>query len=500
VNASNQIEAKAITLTEGNGIDLSAASINLGGSLTVTAKIASMFEFVSGNISSKPIQLETQTGMLFYDQDYNSIEEINLNGTLTIDTPQNLQITSDVTRFANLGLGEAANTSYSLIASGVAYLKGTGDNYLAGSIGHPSYSSETSFWKITIAGNADFRYLYTNELRAKSFIADLEMVNVGSEIIAKSAAVVASNYTLPTAGGSSILYVESIPGYDSLQVFDNSDIIRLRQFSRSGGGLTIADAWGTVTFVEFDTSTNPKRQLYTFTRSTSTNAGTASGTIEKGTLAIDYGTSGSGYAETSAIDGNDGSNAPYFQTATWETHPATNTTIRARVGNLVGISTPYWGSLQSHGLYSSYAYLTDNVNVLGSLAAGSDSGFDHTFYAGKFNINDVVNSQALYNVTSGNNTQFYVGSGVSFANEDSETTTYNNPVGTKYYMSNLATATNGANILWYKTGYSAQRYSASVWIRLKASSGTSTGTLRVAMYYGSTEHVLEDKLITINTE
>ena len=92
------------------------------------------------------------------------------------------------------------------------------------------------------------------------------------------------DFTLPSAGNSASLIVEEFAGFTGA-VFQDSDIIELRQISRIGGGLTVASAWGTVVYVSRDGSANPSTQTYTFTRSV-TYPGTGSGTINKGTLAL----------------------------------------------------------------------------------------------------------------------------------------------------------------------------------------------------------------------
>ena len=76
-------------------------------------------------------------------------------------------------------------------------------------------------------------------------------------------------------------------------------------------------------------------QTWTFTR----NGGTllAGATISADSLALDYGISGNGFFEISAIDGLNGQNAPYWRIARWTGHPATGTVVRAQGGQLRGI-------------------------------------------------------------------------------------------------------------------------------------------------------------------
>ena len=113
-------------------------------------------------------------------------------------------------------------------------------------------------------------------------------------------------------------------------------MIRLRQFSRAGGSLTIASCWGTVSsYVDQADGT----QQWTFTRSTAPNAGTlAAGTVlKKDLIVLDYGVSGNGFYEVNAIDGLRAVNSPYLQFVRWTGHPATGQTVRLRAGQLKGI-------------------------------------------------------------------------------------------------------------------------------------------------------------------
>ena len=70
-------------------------------------------------------------------------------------------------------------------------------------------------------------------------------------------------------------------------------------------------------------------------------------TIVKESLALDFGVSGNGYYEVSAIDGLNGANAPYAQTVKWTGHP-TNKTVTTRTGNLNGL----FGQADEYGLYA----------------------------------------------------------------------------------------------------------------------------------------------------
>lgn len=212
-----------------------------------------------------------------------------------------------------------------------------------------NYASQTTGWRATYDGQADFRYLFVDEMHAKSFIADLEQALAGGQIICKSVAMVYSTFTAPAAGGSTTLTVRDLPSATGMAVFVNGDIVRLRKFTRSAGSLTIADCWGVVTLDTsygtsgFDSAT--KSQRYTFVRSSGGNAGTmtASTTVAPDAIVLDYGTTGNGFHEVNAIDGAYGANSPYSQIVTWTTHPATGQSVRVRIGNLAGLSVADYG-------------------------------------------------------------------------------------------------------------------------------------------------------------
>lgn len=201
------------------------------------------------------------------------------------------------------------------------------------SIQSNGYASQTTGMRISHAGEGDFRYIYADELHAKSFIADLEQALAGGQIISKSVTSLSVNYVLPAAGVSSSFTANDLPSAKGMRVFETGDFIGFRVIDRSAGSLTIGWAWGTVSaYIDNLDGT----QTWTFTRSASPNAGIASGTVYKDAIILDFGKSGNGYHEVNAIDGLQGSNSPYSQIVTWATNPA-NRTVRTRLGNLRGI-------------------------------------------------------------------------------------------------------------------------------------------------------------------
>ena len=105
-----------------------------------------------------------------------------------------------------------------------------------------NYASQSTGMRISHSGEGDFRYLFADELHAKSFIADLEQALAGGQVIAKSVAMLYANFTMPAAGSSSTFVVRDLPSATGMRVFEDRDIVRFRSFSRSAGNLSITDA------------------------------------------------------------------------------------------------------------------------------------------------------------------------------------------------------------------------------------------------------------------
>lgn len=276
-----------------------------------------------------------------------------------------------------------------------------------------SYVSQLTGWGIDGLGAGDFRYIYVDEMHAKKFIADLEMALAGGQIIGKSVAELAIDFTAPAPGGAATLFVKDLPSAGSMAVFESGDYIRLRQFSRSGGGLSITDCWGIVTGYTDGSGANEGIQWWTFTRSSAPNAGAMStgAVVEADSIVLDYGSSITGfggYYEVNAIDGIYGLNSPYARVVTWTGHPATGQTLRSQFGNLRGI----FGVTGEFGLYAG-----DGTAVTNSYIRASNQGFelrnlDLNIYDGSnlsFKVTRSVPSLALGTVAP---SDFLTGSGI----------------------------------------------------------------------------------------
>ncbi len=260
----------------------------------------------------------------------------------------------------------------------------TGNTDIAGYAGVPTYVSQTTGWRVDSGGTADFRGLFVDELRAKSFIVNLQQALAGGQIITKSVAVLNGDVSVPgvgapvsqlvrlpatttaevttssahgfssgdtvwvtgaspsayngnftitvtgsttftypigsaptspatgtiTAQGSVVLDVEDLPGSPGIGVFALFDMVVLRSLSRSSmGGITIGDAVGQV--VSGPTVLTGHQQWLWTRNQTSGQSGSLARatTIAARSVVLDYGRSGDGYIESTAIDGTAAGNA-----------------------------------------------------------------------------------------------------------------------------------------------------------------------------------------------
>jgi hypothetical protein len=259
---------------------------------------------------------------------------------------------------------------------------GLGNVQMDGFIGKPGYVSQTTGWRVDALGAADFRYLYTDELHAKAFIADLEQALAGGQIISKSVAQVGAVFTVPAPGSISTLTVKDLPSAANMAVFEAGDHIRLRTFSRAAGSLSITDAWGTVSGYA---DAADGLQTWQFTRAITNGGAMATATqIAIDSIVLDYGVSGNGFHEVNAIDGLYGVNSPYSQIVTWagDSPIAANQTVRTRLGNLRGIT----GVTGEFGLIAGTYAATDGSYIRASNQAFELHGIDLKLWNGTTNV------------------------------------------------------------------------------------------------------------------
>src|SRR5690554_5181554 len=220
-----------------------------------------------------------------------------------------------------------------------------------GNTGTSNFVSQMQGWRVTPQGQADFRHIFTDELQAKAFTADISQALVGSDVLTKSVAKLAQNWATTANGATSTIYVEELEGFPGFQVFAVGDRLLLRLFDRSGGGLLIKNIWATVASY---VSTTDNVQSYTIT----VNSGGATGqTVYAGSMILDYGTPGSGVIERTVLDQQ---GSPYSRVSTWTGSPDNpeNYTLHYQSGNLNGVP-----NAEGWGVYSENSFLTGKLLV-----------------------------------------------------------------------------------------------------------------------------------------
>lgn len=84
-------------------------------------------------------------------------------------------------------------------------------------------------------------------------------------------------------------------------------------------------------------------------------------------IVLDYGVSGNGFHEITAVDGAYGSNSPYSRVVSWTGHPVTGATVRTQTGNLKGLFAAgnEYGFYAGDGTAASNKYLRlSNINSI----------------------------------------------------------------------------------------------------------------------------------------
>lgn len=172
--------------------------------------------------------------------------------TPLVDTTTGDSLTLQPDRNLNMSPG----TKLARVTSDVALQS---DNFASGATG----------WRMTYNGQLDTRFISADELRVKSFVADLEQALAGGQIISKSVTKLATAFVAPSPGGATTLTLEDLPSAPGVQVFSGGDYVALRTYARTAGNLTVGYCWGTVSGY---TGNGDGTQTWTFTRSTD-NAG-----------------------------------------------------------------------------------------------------------------------------------------------------------------------------------------------------------------------------------
>jgi len=206
-------------------------------------------------------------------------------------------------------------------------------------LGTDNFVSETTGWRATYAGHLDMRSIFTNQMVAKSFIADLDLALLSGHIVTKSVTQISRDFTVVAVDSTVKVYVEALPGFPTSQVFADDDWVRFQVINRDGG-LTWTVVWATVNTSTF-TDEGGGEQSYTLTIKYAGALDAAVGEmVYAGGAAQDFGQSGDGFIQQEAASTYTDSGRPWLQVATWVTDPSDsdNITVRARLGNIGGIT------------------------------------------------------------------------------------------------------------------------------------------------------------------
>jgi len=248
------------------------------------------------------------------------------------------------------------------------------------------FTASPTGWQISQAGVGDFRTLYIDELVAKAFTADVAQALAGTDILTKSVAKLYDSFVVPAVSGTVTITVEDLEGLDGLQVFESGDHVRARVVD-STSGLSILDVYGTVANYSDNTDGTQDWDL-TITYAGASNLAVGE-TVNKGSIILDYGTSGDYYIERTVLDrssGTDFSKVPYNRIVQWTNivsgspragDPDTNISVITQSGNLANLTSTY-SNVSGFGFFGENTYLTGALLVGDLSKAGNYLEYDGT--------------------------------------------------------------------------------------------------------------------------
>ena len=360
---------------------------------------------------------------------------LNSDGVLSLDASTRITSSAPVFRFDAAGELGTLSGDLRVYANADVNLDPLGNNVVFSNWGasksfeSSNFASQSTGWAIAYGsngGDADFRYIFADEMWVKAFTMDTTMALAGSIILTKSRAKVSRDLVIPISGAivgadtimdfvsidgnltskitagdtfvvsgstgndgtwtvastvydagnvetdiyvtgditdatadgvlgfQTTLYVEDHEGIADTAVFVADDYVLLRVIDHSGGGLVVANVYGQVTAYSDDTG---GEQHWTFTTTTHDYSGAH--TIHLGTVALDFGQTGSGSTGVWSATVLDAAGSPYSQVQTWDTitngEPA-NFVTYVRVGNLDGIA----GVDLEYGLWAGNGAVADD--------------------------------------------------------------------------------------------------------------------------------------------
>ena len=285
-----------------------------------------------------------------------------VNGNVGIGEPvpdTALEVLSGTANQLKLSYSNGVDTTFGTDTNGDLTITPSGSNIIFGGWGSgdgiesSDFSSQATGWAIgygTDGGDADFRSIFADKLHVKNFIADIYSALAGGLIITKSRARVSREFQPPSTSGTEPLFVEDHEGQEGSNVFVADDYVLVRIIDTSGGGLVVEDVYGQVTS---PSDLSGGEQSWTFTTRTTGYTSSASKTIGKGSVVLDYGAAGGNNAiwEATVLD----TYSPYSQCKIWDGSltdgEPSGFSVATRVGNLDGIS----GIGAEYGLWAGYS-------------------------------------------------------------------------------------------------------------------------------------------------
>ena len=227
--------AAAILRTDASGV---LSLVNLVTPLISTGTSVNMIVAPGGDLTLAPVGGDT-----FVTGFFKVTGNANVTGDLDVDTSVygNVSvITPIITNTSTLAItSTGGNITLDSSADMIHILSNN-------NLQTDNFASELLGWRMTYSGELDARYIYSEQMKVKLFIAEMEMAIAGSQMVLKSSTTTSRPFLVPYPGYYSRLYINDLKGAEDMAAFQDGDMVRLRVYSRAGGSLDTTDGWGKV--------------------------------------------------------------------------------------------------------------------------------------------------------------------------------------------------------------------------------------------------------------
>lgn len=274
------------------------------------------------------------------------------------------------------------------------------DLSLIGSMQSSNFASGINGWRIDGTGNAEFENITARgALKSTVFIYDEINAQGGSLIIAESASLYSDTVKANAASTLTFSIKNSYSGQPYL--FSIGDTLVIKTYINTTTKIVL---WLKITAQGAQTA-----GYTTYTANVLSSSPTTAYTIPGGTAIVNYGVNGGGFIVLRADD----TYGPYMDVVlnTSANVHLGDQVVKARLGNLSGITDAVFGSLSGYGLYSENAYLT---GTLALPAAGMTNyttvGDDIRIWAGG-TYSDVINNPSAIKYKVYESGKVIIGSG-----------------------------------------------------------------------------------------